>query len=74
MSICHLLHLNQVDHISMAVTTSVELRFLQMIPLRTYNQLKFHNETNFVVTKANRTLAIVRKSFNFTDKMMFLNL
>ena len=38
------------------------------------NQLKFHEHANSVVTKANRTLAIIRKSFNFTDKTMFLSL
>ena len=37
-----------------------------------YKQLKFHEHTNTVVTKANRTLPIIRRSFNFTDKTKYL--
>ena len=38
------------------------------------NNLKFHFHTASVISKANRTLSIIHKSFHFTDNHMFVNL
>ena len=71
-AICYIL----VNHISKAATTLVEFKFLTTKDpgVIVDNQLKFCNHINFVVTKANHTLAIIRKSFNLADKTMFFNL
>ena len=36
--------------------------------------LKFHDHVALVISKANRLLAIVRKSFHFSDNQIFLTL
>jgi len=38
------------------------------------NNLKFHAHTESVTSKANRTLAIMHKTFQFTDNHMFTTL
>ena len=38
------------------------------------NNLKFHTHTESVTSKANRTLAIMHKIFEFTDNHMFITL
>jgi len=38
------------------------------------SNLKFHNHTASVISKANRLLAIIHKSFHFSDNYMFLTL
>ena len=38
------------------------------------SNLKFHDHVNSVICKANRTLGIIRKTFQFTDNQMFVTL
>ena len=71
-AICYISHIYGSYTISgTQISTNDSIKDLGII---VDNQLKFHDQTNFVVTKANRTLAIIRRSFNFTDKTMYLNL
>ena len=35
------------------------------------DSLKFHAHTTSVIAKANQTLAIIKKTFHFTDSNMF---
>ena len=74
---CHLLHLGKPhDYGSYSIggTQISPNDSIKDLGVIIDKQLKFHEHTNAVVAKANRTLAIIRKSFNFTDKTKYLTL
>ena len=74
---CHLLHFGKPHNYGSYSINGIQISpndSIKDLGIIVDNQLKFHEHADSVVTKANRTLAIIRKSFNFTDKTMFLSL
>ena len=74
---CHLLHFGKPHNYGSYSINGIQISpndSIKDLGVIVDNQLKFHEHADSVVTKANRTLAIIRKSFNFTDKTMFLSL
>ena len=64
--------------IIMVITILMDLLHYQVIVLKICmgilidNQLKFHEHSSIVAGRANRTLAIIRKSFEYVDKETFI--
>ena len=74
---CYLLHLGKSHRYGeyniqgIAIISTDTIKDLGVI---IDNNLKFHAHTESVTFKANRTFAIIRKTFKFTDNHMFITL
>lgn len=74
---CFLLHLgppHEFGEYNINGTTISSSDTIKDLGVLIDENLKFHSHTASVITRANRTLAIVHKTFNFTDNHMFLAL
>jgi len=69
---CYILHLDPPHEYNIQGTTMSDT--IKDLGIHIDNNLKFHAHTSSVVSKVNHTLAIICKSFHFTNNQMFITL